>query len=227
LLVLLLPAFAPAGGEGNEAEKLYRDLEKRVTQANTVRVAFEARLMKGAKEAGHMKGVIVVGEGNQARMEVKGQVDGKDMALEMTSDGKKLKAVATPPGKETEEPLPENFGAMVRTGLSRVGPTAGLLLAHPSFQSKEEKDLDKTLRLSDFKVGADGKVEGRDARVLEYKVTPTGAGPVTLKLWLDARTRLPLKRELRDEKEGFRVIETYSEFKLGPKGGGKSSAPPK
>src|SRR5262249_5428799 len=146
-----------------------------------------------------------------------------DLTLEMTSDGKKLKAVATPPGKETEEPLPENYGATVRTGLGRVGPTAGLLLAHPNLQGKEEKDLDKLLRPSDFKVGANVKVEGRDARVIEYKVTPTGAGPMTLKLWLDAQTRLPLKRELRDEKEGFRIVETYSEFKLGAASGTKSS----
>jgi len=217
------PAFAVAGGEGNEAENMYRDLEKRVTQAKTVRVAFEGRLMNGAKEAGHLKGVITLGEENRARLEFKGQVNEKDLTLEMTSDGKKLKAVATPPGKETEEPLPENYGATVRTGLARVGPTAGLLLAHPNLQGKEEKDLDKLLRPSDFKVGANVKVAGRDARVLEYQVTPTGAGPMTLKLWLDAKTRLPLKRELRDEKEGFRIVETYSEFKLGAASGTKSS----
>ena len=55
-------------------------------------------------------------------------------------------------------------------------------------------------------------------------------GPDERERWLRvalATTHLPLKRELRDEKEGFRVIETYSEFKLGQKGGGKSSAPPK
>jgi RNA polymerase sigma factor (sigma-70 family) len=217
------PAFAVAGGEGNEAENMYRDLEKRVTQAKTVRVAFEGRLMNGAKGAGHMKGVITLGEENRARMEFKGQVNEKDLSLEMTSDGKKLKAVATPPGEETEEPLPENYGAIVRTGLVRVGPTAGLLLAHLSLRGKVEKDLDKLLRPSDFKLGANVKAEGRDARVLEYKVTPTGAGPVTLKLWLDAKTRLPLKRELGDEKKGFRIVETYSEFKLSAASGTKSS----
>ena len=207
LVILLPPAFTVAGGEGNEGEKLYRDLEKRVGQAKVVRVAFASKIMKDGKEGGHFKGVVALGEGDKARVELKGEGEGKAFTLEMTSDGKKLKVVATPPGGEKEEPLPKHFGAMVRTGLSRVGPTAAWLIAHPKAEGEQGADIDKVLQISDFKLGANAKVEGREARVIDYKVTPTGrADPVMLKLWLDAKTRLPLKRELSDEKSGFRII---------------------
>jgi outer membrane lipoprotein-sorting protein len=228
LLALLLPASVIAGGAGNEGEKLYRDLEKTVGQAKMVRVAFASKLLKGGKEAGHFKGVVDLGEGDMARIEVKGEVEGKKITLEMTSDGKKMKVVATPPGKEKEEPLPRNFGAMVRTGLSRVGPTAGLLLGHPRIEGKEDPDIDKLLRVSDFKLGENAKVEGREARVIEYKVTLRGTEKASAKLWLDAKTHLPLKRELSADTEGgtVQIVESYSEFTLGRKGQAKAPPPP-
>jgi hypothetical protein len=229
LLVLLLPALAVAGGEGNEGEKRYRDLEKRVGMTKMVHVAFASKILKGDKEAGHFKGVVDLEDWDKASVKVKGEVEGKAITLEMTADGKKLKVVATPPGGEKEEPLPRNFGAMVRTGVSRVGPTAGLLRGYPRIEGKEEPDLDKLLRVSDFKLGANAKVEGREARVIEYKVTLTGTEKVSAKLWLDAKTHLPLKRELSADTEGgtVRIVETYSEFTLGRKGQAKAPPPPK
>jgi hypothetical protein len=220
MLVLLLPAFAVAGGEGNEGEKRYRDLEKRVAMTKTVHVAFASKIMKGDKEAGHLKGVVDLEGWDKASVDVKGEMDGKGFTLKVTSDGKKLKIVATPPGGEKEEPPPKNFGAMVRTALARVGPTGALLMGLPTSPGKEEPDLGKLIQVSDFKLGANAKVEGREARVIEYKVTLPGADKVSAKLWLDAKTHLPLKRELSAEKggESFRLIETYSEFKLGQKG---------
>ena len=94
-------------------------------------------------------------------------------------------------------------------------------MAHPRGPGKEEPDLDKLIRVSDFKLGANAKIEGREARVIEYKVAIKDGDTVSAKLWLDAKTHLPLKRELAAEKEGgnVRIVETYSEFKFGQKGG--------
>jgi hypothetical protein len=220
LLVWLLPAVAVAGGAGNEGEKLYRDLEKRVVKAKAVRVAFASKMMKGDKEFGHFKGVVDLDEGNKGRVELKGQGDGKEFAMEAVSDGKKLKVTMTPPGKEQEQPLPKDFGVLVRTSLSRAGPVASLLFARPMVPG-EDPGPDQ-FPVSDFKLGANAKVAGREARVIEYKVSPKGGDTVSVKLWLDAKTHLPLKRDLSAEKggESFRIVETYSEFKLGSKGAG-------
>jgi hypothetical protein len=219
LLVWLLPAVAVAGGAGNEGEKLYRDMEKQVVNAKTVHVAFATKLMKGDKEFGHFKGVVNLDEGNKAHVKLKGHVEEKEFAMELVSDGKKLKITMPPPGKDQEQPLPKDFGVLVRTGLSRAGPVASLLFSRAQVPG-EEQGPDR-FPVSDFKLGANAKVEGREARVIEYKVSPKGGDTATVNLWLDAKTHLPLKRELRAEKggESFRVIETYSEFRLGQKGG--------
>jgi outer membrane lipoprotein-sorting protein len=228
LLVLLPPALAVAGGEGNEAEKLFRDLEERVGKAKVVRIAFASKIMKDGKESGHFKGSVILEEGAKARIEVQGSVDGKDVSLRMVSDGKKMKVFASPVGKEVEEPLPKHFGTMARNAMSRVGPTAALLLVHPRVQGKDEPDLAKLLGVSDFKLGERTKVEGRDVRVVEYRVNLMDE-KVFVKLWLDAKTHLPLKRREGSDKkgEGVQIFETYSEFKLGSKGKGQAPAPPK
>ena len=228
LLILLVLVFAVRGGEGNEAEKLYRGLEKKIGKAKALHLAFASKLMKGANEVGHFKGSIALMEGNKARIEVKGSTEGNDISLKLVSDGKNLKITANPPGKESELPLPKRFGANVRTGLSRVGPSMGMVMVGGG-GDKEGPDFDKLFRPSDFKLGANTKVAGRDARTIQYKVTISGKETASVKLWLDAKTLLPLKREITGEKQGesMRILESYSEFKLGKKGGGKSSAPPK
>jgi hypothetical protein len=101
------------------------------------------------------------------------------------------------------------------------------MFAHPRVQGEEPPDVEKLLRVSDFKRGANAKVEGREAHVIEYKVSTAGEDKAFVKLWLDARTHLPLKRELRAATgDAFRVVETYSEFKLGPKGAGLEPVKP-
>jgi hypothetical protein len=227
-LLALLPALAAQGGK-NEAEKLFRDLEKRVAAAKTLRVALTAKLFENDKQAGKFKGSLRLGEGNKARIDLTGEV--LEMAVEMkvVAGGGKLKTTVYPAVKATESPLPKKFAATVRTGLNCLGLTASLLLAERAADPRKEArepDLEKTLRVSGFKLGKETRVGGRAARVLEYKVTLEG-GKVTATgtIWLDAQTLLPLKRELSAERQGLtnRIVETYSEFKLAPKAGGKPS----
>jgi outer membrane lipoprotein-sorting protein len=218
-LALLVPALAIAGGRGNEAEKLFRDLEKRVAAAKTIRVSFVSTVYEGEKDVGQLKGSITLEEGEKGSVKAKGKLKEMELALDLVSDGKKLTVVSTAGGKAKEQPLPKKFGASARLGLSRVGPTAGLFMvgAAPD-PGKEDQglDLEKLLQLSDFKAGGTARVEGREARVLEYHVT-LGGEKLAMKLWLDAKTGLPLKRELRGPMaaQSMRVVETYSEFKLG------------
>ncbi len=216
LLVVLAPAIAVAGGDGNEAEKLYRSLEKRVARAKTLRVAFASKAMKGDKEAGHLKGLVDLTEGNKGRIEGEGSSGGKDLTVKIVSDGTRMKVFADPPGTEQEQPLPKNFTQVVRTALSRVGLTAGFFLISRLAAGKEDElDRDQQLQLSEFKLAGNARLGRREARVIEYKVSFQGNNKVSMKLWLDARTNLPLKRELIAEKNRIRISETYSEFKLG------------
>jgi outer membrane lipoprotein-sorting protein len=224
LLALALPALAlPAfAGEDNEAAKLFRDMENRITRAKSLRVAFASSITKGGEEFGQFKGSVDLSEGNKGRFEIKGQAKGKEISVKLVAAGEKLKVTTNQPEGDKEQPLPKNFGQRVRLGISRVGPTAGLLIAERQ-SGKDDEDVAKRLQVSDFKLGADAQVGGRKARVLEYKAT-LDKEEIKAKLWLDARTHLPLKRELSAEKGGetFRVVETYSEFNVGAKGGRKA-----
>src|SRR6185437_8580830 len=130
-----------------------------------------------------------LGERNKGTVDLKGQMMGKDVAMKMVSDGEKMKLYVNPPGKEMEQPLPKKFGAMVRTGLCRVGLAASLFLGvrvGPPGTEQEEPDIEKQLRVSDFKLGKNAKVGGRAARVVEYRVSLGEKATAAAKVWIDA-----------------------------------------
>jgi outer membrane lipoprotein-sorting protein len=222
LLVLLLPALAGAG-EGNEAEKLYRALESKVTKAKSIRVTFAAKITGGKrKEPDTVKGVLELREGDKGRGEVEEKRKGKEHKWTFGSDGKKLTVTDSELGQEKEEELPKDFGARLRTILSRIGPAAMTLVKIPP------RGWEKVLRLSGFNFGKDTNRDGRAVRVLEYKVTlqyKVAKHSLSVKLWLDTATGLPVQREVRWEAESppLRVVETYSKFKADARGGGKPS----
>src|SRR5205807_810094 len=130
--------------------------------------------------------------------------------VEMSADGQQVKMKATPPGKEKEAPLPKQFGARLRTFLSRVGVGAGIstiFTPDESWEAGKEREFEKSLPVSDFKLRDSVQIRGREARVIEYKLTRKGPD-IEVRLWLDAKTGLPVKRELeRGPKSAkFRVI---------------------
>jgi outer membrane lipoprotein-sorting protein len=221
MLALVIPVL-PAQDGGNEAEKLFRALGEKIARAKSLRVAYAAKVTAGDKVTGDFKGLVELKEGNQIRVEMAGQSAGKEAKVGFTADGKKLKARDPASGKEREAPLPGDLSDKLRMLLSRVGATMGTSLALLRKKGGEYikgADLDKLLRLSDFRSGKDVRIDGRPARVLEYKVTLEKKEQVlSVRLWLDARSLLPLKREVQMETGAGpgRAVETYSEFKLGP-----------
>src|SRR5262249_28203802 len=244
LLALLVPSVA-AAGERNEAEKLFRDLEKKVAKAKTVRVAFAAQVTLGKEGEGDVKGLVALAEGNKGRVELKGRMFGKEESALIVADGKTLTESEQPSGKKKERPVPRNFGVMLRKATA-LGPGTSLLIVFLTRSGGPRTEEDKgkpgkeaepwpldelnRLQLSDFKLGKDTKVGGRAARVLQYSMSvPGGKIKLPTKLWLDARTHLPVKRELnwKEGEKGLRIVETYSEFQLDAKADGKAPGGPR
>ena len=232
-LALLLPALVMAGGQDNEAEKLFRDMEKKIAEAKTLRVSYESKITgMSMLRVNHVKGKVSLSEGNKTTLEemLKGERD--VITIKLIGDGKKLKTVwVNPPGKEFVEPLPKHFNANLRTGLSRVCVFVTVLMTESEpGRKRKELDLSKMFQASSFKLGGTTKLAGREAVLVEYQLkAPGGKMPIQAKVWIDTKTHLPLKRELL-EKAGNRlstIVETYSSFTLGKRGGGKSSEPPK
>ncbi len=234
--VLFLPAalcvlLAEAAAQKNEAEQLYRDMEKKLKAAKTLEVVFESKFEEGER-GGTFKGTLKLGEGNKGSLEMQGDVQGKEMAVKLTSDGQKLTTTMTPPGKSQEKPVPKRFGTEARTVVARVGPTAGMFFVvrvGEAGKEEGEPDIEKMVQVSDFKDAGKEKVGDREARVIEFKVTLGEKAPATARLWLDAKSHLPLKRALSAKKgeQTMTATETYSVFKVGGKKGGKKSAAPK
>jgi outer membrane lipoprotein-sorting protein len=217
LLALLLPAFVVAG-EGNEAEKLFRQLEKKIRDARALRVVADVKGVGKAREVS-FRVEMTVARGNKVRFKAKGETkrdgENKQITAELISDGTKMWATESEQGKVREEEAPKQLGQALSTALSRVGALFGFQAAGDV--RGQARDLEKLFAVRDFRMGEAAKVNDRAARVLQYTVEPGPKEIVRVTLYLDAKTLLPLKRVIEVEREKARMTETYTEFTLNPK----------
>jgi outer membrane lipoprotein-sorting protein len=218
LLALVLPALA---GGGDDAKKTFRALEKKLVQAKSLHVVADIVAKEKTKEAKlHIS--ITLAEGNKARMTVKGTADGKDVGMELISNGKSLSMVETASGKGKGKDMdtPDRFSETVATVVSRLGLIGGFR-STVGRKGKDGKapDVDKLIGVHDLKMGEAEKVDGREAKVIHYEVKIRNGREeeARVTLWLDAKTLLPLKRLIQVDKDRVQITETYSEFKLNPK----------
>jgi outer membrane lipoprotein-sorting protein len=214
LLALLVPAVAMR--VGGDAEKTFRDFEKKVSSAKAIHVVGDITAKEKNKEA-KFHFTLTLAEGNKARMKVKGNVEGKEMAFELVSDGKNLamSSESVGEGKGSGSPTPDHFTEMLGTVLSGVGVVGGLKAGHHLDKGTKSDDFDKTFGLSNFQAGKAEKVNGRQTRVVQYDVK-IHQDKAKVTLWLDASTGLPLKREIIVANGKARITETYTEFNLNP-----------
>jgi outer membrane lipoprotein-sorting protein len=225
LLAVLVPAFA---AQGNDAEKLFRDLEKKIDAAKSLRLASDIDV-KDKREGGTLRSSLALAPGGKVRMTMKGKGGGKEVEIEVVSDGAKLHTRANPPGDSKQEEAPKNLHALMRKMLSRAGTLGAAFLVRGSGRPGAPKELDpeKLFKVSDFKIGEAAKVNGRDAKVIHYQIAIAGKDSAKVTLWLDAKTLLPIKRVIIPEAEDVQVTETYTEFQLNPQLDAKTFELPK
>jgi outer membrane lipoprotein-sorting protein len=212
MVVLFLPAVAAA--QDNEAEKLLRQLEQKLTQAKSLKVVGEVEVSGEAFKK--MQATVLIA-GNKVRLEMKGGEGDKQFSMEAVSDGKTVKTSSTPPGKTQERPAPKNLGP----ALSQLVGRGGLIALTFAVRGKKDDDpprdinVEELLRVSDFRMGKGEKVNGRDAKVISYKVSPKDEkNPAAVTLWLDVQTLLPLKHLIVVEGEKARFTGTYTTFEI-------------
>jgi outer membrane lipoprotein-sorting protein len=225
LTVLLWPALLPGvRAQENDAEKLFRDMEKRITAATALRVTFdfELRAIKGrakesklGSEVSKGTGSLLLTKDNRVRLKTRGDFP-EFRGLDLVSDGKHRKLAIYDDyrigtlGDAKAEPTPDHLYRLLSTQLYHLGlelPTlqmAWLLKYHGAGVEKVEP--------SDFKAGATEKVGGRDARVVRYEWEG-----LAVTVWIDPKTLLPRKRVVVWEKENLHITETYTEFTLDPR----------
>jgi outer membrane lipoprotein-sorting protein len=224
LLAVALVA-APAYGQENEAERLYRAMEKKIRSAKTVHFAFDGQI--SAKLKATMKGEAWLAEGEKGKFTfaLEGDSSGQNLKMTQISDGKweytkGNEQVNVKAKKPEEKKLEKAFGMIARVGMVMAWVTG--IDPFTSSPSKEPFDLDKRTAIKDFKLGAKEKIGKHNTQAVDYQVSLAGGRGATAKatVWIDSETKLPVKREFVLQKDGAdqgSVSETYSTFTVNGK----------
>jgi outer membrane lipoprotein-sorting protein len=228
LCALLLPFFCSSPllpgvfADGNEAEKLFRDMEKKITQARAFRVAVTIETGRDTNRPGDFNGYLLLTKDNKARLKIEEDDFGDSRRWEFVSNGKQLRmrpytfGVSETSKDEATLPTPKFLHDHLAERVTRVGIFPNLLrIAVPILLANER---DTKLELTDFQACPDEKIRGRDARVVRYKVSIDDKvlSDFAFTLWVDRETGLPLQRVLQAKPVGT-VTEIYTEFNLNPK----------
>jgi outer membrane lipoprotein-sorting protein len=218
-LGLLVAALVPAvQAQENEAEKLFREMEKKVNSAKAVRVASDD---KADARGVHLKCMLVFAEGNKCRLELEGTadlqgLDGKAFKVVTISDGTKLLSVqdGTPRPKED---APNDLTSMLRGSISRCGMSVQWLTGLDG--KKQGFKIDEDFKVTDFALGDKEKVGAHEAQVVRYNLLLRGKVKLSVSVWLDAQTKLPLKRvtTIPDKGKQITVTEMFTQLTLDPK----------
>jgi len=215
---LMLVMVAPA--QKNEAEELFRKMEDKVHKAKSIQ--YESETVVEGPEKMSMVVKATLAEGNKANMSVTAEVDGKKVGVQGVSDGKKSRR------KHGNEPVkmeetPKNMNIALSSTLTRLGIT-GMAATRDSKEEdplKADKfDKDKFIPLSDFKMGAKEKVGDIETQIVEYSIRLRKDSPaIPVKVWIDPKTNLPVKRayETSDRGKPSKVTETIKTLKLDEK----------
>jgi outer membrane lipoprotein-sorting protein len=208
----------------NDGEKLFRSMEKMVRDAKGVKMAFDIEAVKD-KDTDKMRGAVTVAEGNRARLEVTGSLDGKQKSITIIADGKQAYSTASDAPKPETKPIEQNLSQTRPQILARGGVFATFQIG----PATEKFDIDKMMPVSDFKLGKKEKVGTRDAQPVECTMKLDNGQMVQMTVWLDSQSNLPLKRVVvaPADKGVFRVTEVYTEITLNPKVDGKMFEAPK
>lgn len=228
-LVLLLVA---PGAEPNGADKLHRDMEAKIAKAQNITCVYDVsteggkdkrknvdeaidyilRMANVPAEGGGstpVRGKLWLSEGNKGRTET-WPIAAVLPDTATISDGKKLVLLHEDVPLETRE-APAWFADMVRGKITR---SFTVIDAQQLAKQKDFK-LDEQFAVGDFKLGKKETIGDAEAQVIEFKLTVKGAKPpIAVKLWLDTKSNLPLKRVLAvpaDDKE-VRITETFGKL---------------
>jgi outer membrane lipoprotein-sorting protein len=216
--LLFVPVLAAALTQaGDDPEKVFRAMEAKIAEADSLLVTFTTRMEAATKGAAVFQGQVTIGDGNRVRIEGTAEESkGQAVKLLWVSDGKRIAKSAN--GKASApEALPQSgMRPLMTLALARMGIATTLYTVY--VPGGGPRDPLNAIKVSDFKLDKGEKVNGRDALVIHYKLTVKDHAAACT-VWVDAATQLPLKRVFRADDKGarFTVTETYGGFAFGPK----------
>ncbi|HYT87337.1 MAG TPA: hypothetical protein VEL76_01330 [Gemmataceae bacterium] len=221
--LLMLVPLPRALAQTNEAEKIFRAMEKKIIEAKAFKVTVAIDAKGDTKDrVGRFKGFLLLTSNNKARLKASGVDFGEVRNWEMVSNGKQVKlrpyslGVSESFKEEATLETPKNLHRHLATRVSQLGVYLNLLrTALLVFGSDDPRSK---LDLWGFKEGTAEKVGGRDAKVVRFRVGPRAEKEhAVITVWIDTKTLLPLKRVIVPNLRSVGIIiETY-EFTLDPR----------
>ena len=223
----LMAILAGAGAGPADADAAFARMEQAL-ECKTLQVQLEVTSKSSNDRAMSVKGRLAVARGDKVRLELDGKADGKPMKIVVVSDGKKLRFTRSGnPSQDVD--TKERLGDVHMGSLSRAGVFFTLFTQVAPGQ-EDEFDPKKVFPISDIKFGKKEVISGREAQVIEYKLSPGGyKDPLAVIVWVDVKTNLPVKRVVTHKrgKDTVTVTESYTKPVIDGKIDGKEFDLPK
>ena len=199
---LLLPQ------EKNEAEELFRKMEAKLVAAKTIQMKVKGLLNEGKVQ---VTVDLQVAEENRARLAAEMKILDQTVTSGSVSDGKNIQRTSTEGIRLPLQPTPEKFGQLVRRCIAAYGcVTAGY-----AFSEGSKADPAVAYKVTEFVLGPKEKIGKTETQMVQYKLATKDESGITVMVWIDPKTNLPVKRRLTSEHKA--VEETYSELKFDEK----------
>lgn len=200
--VLLIAVSASVALSGEQPEERMKAMREALEKAKTLKVTVDGEL--GIKiGAITFKGVLIRGEGDNARAEVKLGLGGKTQESRVISDGKATWLIEGQ--KASGRPIEMNVRRYIHTALER----SGVLFSLRGNKEDAEDPGPKEMKIADLK----HKETEKHVYKCTYRLKAPDGAEAQVELWIDTKTNLPLRRILNIEEDGVRiksVRETYA-----------------
>jgi len=197
-----------------DAETVFRKLEKRLEEAKSVSAKFRLTIEAEAGTVSVQGGIRwKPGDRFDIRTDAEGSKDGetRSRTIRLTSDGKTLRS-----GEEKGR-APKGYGRLLAASMVRSGffPVAsGQLQFFPTKLSDDPTTPDEAIRVGGFAFGASEKVGGKECTVLEFdmEIERFVEPAARVRLLLDPKTLLPVR--LSYGSKGSKILVTFEEVSL-------------
>jgi RNA polymerase sigma factor (sigma-70 family) len=191
------------------AERLFGRMEDTLAKVKTLECFFEIKLGILSYE-----GNLFLAEGNRARLEINEATKERRMRSFLVSNGVSLSYQDNGMSKSQVSKTPKDLNRGILTWLARPGifvPQCPL----PDVAAEDAKDR---FPVSGFQFGNREKIGERESQRLEYQLSVKGQmDPMSVTVWLDVKTELPVKRVVTSAGQEVTVVETYEKLSLNEK----------
>ncbi|HYV37427.1 MAG TPA: hypothetical protein VE988_17100 [Gemmataceae bacterium] len=217
LAMALLTLPVPVSAQPNEAEKIFRAFEKKLTDAKAAyKIAFE---YEGANPGPRFKakGELLIANGDQIKLTYTATEGGIEIAGSIVSNGQKMKVEGG--GKDVMAAANPQLTKYVKGYLPYM-PAGGIFVAIEAAERGKPEDAPDKIKATGFKLAGKEKIGNKETQIVEFTVDRLyGNGPVQCKIWFDVKTNMPLKRvfDMKEDGMAMRLVEQYASWEIDPK----------